>query len=482
MKYGLTEKGFVKPTYDTLLAEKKEMYWHSFGYDIDLSDDSPEGAYVANLAIKEYQMWEMIEGLWLACDPDTASGIYLDRLAGFVNVQRLKAQPTRVYAALWGDEGAQIAAGQVTKADNGKLFSLSCKVTISRDRLLGFYIKIATIGAGEYLFSIDGKQVSYTAEADESAEDIQNGLFQTIDAAFPGTFTYVDRGSEGILIHSRAGQVPFAFYCGDAKIQVVSLGAFGTYLAQIPGPVFVPIGGLKTIVTKVDGLQSVINYSTGIMGRYEESDAELRIEIRNRQKRASGNEVAIKNAIKELFGVKYVEVYSNRSMEVREGMPPKSFESVVVGGDDQDIANTIFDKGPAGIEAHGTTKLTVYDDEENPWSIGFTRPQNLYVWLKIWYERNLKETFPINGQELLIENIQTWCAENLGVGNDLIYQRLDRPIYQVPGIRFAFRGVAVTSESDEEPDDDDYIEVNIAVGKRQIAIVDPARIIVREIA
>ena len=483
MQYGLTEKGFVKPTFDVLLEEEKELFWRSFGRDIDLSPDGPEGEYVVNRALKEYQIWEMVEGLWLVGDPASASGPYLDRLASFVNVKRIEEQPTRVYAALWGKEGTSILAGHLAKTDNAVQFYLDSGVTLNRDRLLGFYFKLVSVGAGEYLFSIDGRQVSYTATLDDSETDIQEGLFQALDATFPGVYTYVNRDDGGLLIHSKGGQVPFAFYCGDDKIKILSLGAFNTYLAKIPGPTFVPIGYLNTIETTVKGLEYIINYATGIMGRYAESDTELRIEMQTRQKRASGNEVAIKNAIKEdVPGVKYVEVYSNRSMAVVEGMPAKSFEAVVVGGDDNLIASTIFDKGPGGIEAHGTTKLTVHDSEGNPWPIGFTRPMNLYVWLMIGYERNTKEDFPNNGQQLLIEKIEMWGAEKLGVGVDLIFQRLDHPIYEVPGIKFAFRGIALTTDPNPEhpPLDEDYIETNITVGKRQIAVIDRSRIIVRE--
>nr|AGS53504.1 hypothetical protein [uncultured bacterium contig00055] len=478
MKYGLTEKGFVKPSFPVIHEEVKDLYRASFGSDIDLSEDSPEGAFCANLGMKIFQLWEVIEGLYLAGDPDTAEGVYLDRLGAFVNVERLEALSTRVFTALWGDEGAEILAGHLGKSINKDLFALSKNVTIKRENILGFYFKVKA-SAAEYLFYIDGEEIAYAAGEDETEEVIQEGLFQALEEAFPEEFARVNQGNAGMVIHSKAGLEPFALFCDDPKIEIVSLGAYGIYLAVDQGPKFVPIGGLNTVVKKTDGLEKIINYATGITGRNAESDNEYRVEMKSRQKKAKGSEIAIENALKELPGIKYARVYSNRSMETVDGIPPKSFESVVEGGDDKEVAETIFKSGPGGIEAFGSTEITVYDSKGGPWPIGFTRPQPRYIWMIIEYVKNNKEVFPINGAELIKENVEAWGDKNLGVGVDFIYQRIDKPIYEVQGISYAHRTFAVTNTL-TPPNVNDYKEENIAIQRRQIGIIDRSRIQVRE--
>jgi uncharacterized phage protein gp47/JayE len=480
MEYGITESGFIAKPYSVILAEEREAWKAAFGYDIDTSADTPEGAYIGNQVMKLVQLWEKYEGLWAIGDSDTASGIYLDRLAAMVNVQRKSAVPTTVYVALWGDEGTPVLAGHLTKLTTREQFALQESITINRAKLLGFLFKISEVDTETYSFNLSGTLISYTATEDDTEETIQAGLFDQIEAVLPGEYVGVNSGADGMEIHSAVGIVPFSLSCDDPKIEISQLGALGIYKAVVPGSTFAAIGALDRIVSNVSGLDHVINYATGITGRAKESDTELRIEKNNRQRQASGNENAIENEIKKVAGVRYCRVYSNRTMTVKNDRPPKSFEAVIMGGIDQDIAEAIFAKAPAGIQAYGNTIIEVIDAEGFPWSIGFSRPENQYIWIKISYSKNPEESFPINGVELMKDNIDTWGADNQDVGIDFIFQKLTRPIYDVPGIGFADIKVAVTDDT-TPPADNAYTATNITINERQIALVDKTRITVSEL-
>jgi len=482
MEYGLTDKGFVAKPFTVILEEERQAWKDTFGYDIDTSTDTPEGAYVSNQAIKLAQLWEKMEGLWAVGDPDSASGVYLDRLASLVNVEREDAQSTRVYEAMWGVEGTPILAGHLARLSSGEQFALSKSVKIGRDKLLGFLFKITSIEEGEaYSITINGRKYSYTAVEDDDEAAIQQGLFDQIESVAQGEFAAKNMGEDGMEVRSAAGIVPFAIFCDDDKIEFPLLGAYGVYLAVVPGATFAAVGTLNKIVSNVSGLDHITNYATGITGREVESDPELRIGTRNRQKKASGNEKAIENELGKVPGVIYRRVYSNRSKQEVNGRPPNSYEAVVVGGVDQEIAEKIFDKGPGGIQPFGNTIVEVLDSEGFPWEIGFTRPSNRYIWLKITFQKNHEESFPINGVELLKNNIDVWGAENQKVGVDFIYQNLYRPIYSVPGIRRATILVAVSDDL-AQPDESEYEETNVDVDERQIAIIDRTRINIEEVA
>jgi uncharacterized phage protein gp47/JayE len=480
MEYGLTDKGFIAKSFEVLLEEERDLFRQSFGTDIDLSNDTPEGAYVANQAIKKTQLWEMAEGIWLAGDSDAASGVYLDRLVSLVNVERRPAAATQVYAALWGEEGTAVQKGHLSRMSTGERFSLNTPVTIGRGKLLGFSFKISKVQAGIYSFSLDGLIISVTAVAGDDEEAIQQKIFDQMEAVFPGVYAAENSGSDGMLIHSSIGIAPFYLFCDDQKIEILSLGAFGLYSAVIPGPTFVSAGQLNEIVSNVSGLDSVINYAAGITGRDAESDAELRIEKNRRQRQASGNEIAIENAVKEAAGVLYARVYSNRSGEEIDGRPPKSYETVVMGGIDQEIAQVIFEKGPAGVQAFGNTMIEVTDSEGFTHEIGLSRPEPKYIWLKIAYSKNPEESFPANGVELLKDNIDNWGASNQDVGIDFIYQKLNRPVYDVPGIDFADIKAAVTDDL-TPPSSGAYAAQNVVINERQIALIDKTRIDIQEL-
>jgi uncharacterized phage protein gp47/JayE len=475
MEYGMTENGFVAKPFQTILEEERAAWKAAFGYDIDTSSESPEGAYIGNQAIKLAQLWEMLEGLYAAGDPDTASGVYLDRLVSLVNVQRDPAEATRVYAALWGDEGTEVPGGHLAKLTSGESFALQEGVILNREKLLGFSFKISALAASIYTFSLDGRPLSYTANWEDTEETIQAGLFDQIEAVFPGVYTAVNSGSDGMELHSAVGIVPFVLFCEDLKIEIISLGAEGIYKALIPGPIFAAIGTLNKIVSNVDGLDRIINYATGITGKDAESDTELRIEKNNRQKQAGGNEIAIENALKNVSGVQYARVYSNRDIEPVNGRPPKSYEAIVVGGLDQEIAGTIFEKGPAGVQAFGNTVVTVFDAMGFPWEIGFSRPENRFIWIKIAYSKNPEEAFPLNGEAMIKDTIDAWGAKHQEVGIDFIYQKLNLPIYEVPGVGFADITVAATDDL-TPPEDEAYRAQNIVINERQIALIDKTRV------
>jgi uncharacterized phage protein gp47/JayE len=482
MEYGLTDRGFVAKPLQQILKEEREAFVTAFGYDINTGDDSVAGAYIGNQAAKLAQLWEILEGLYWIGDSDSASGVYLDRLAAFVNVERVQAQPTQVHTALWGDQGTEILTGSLAKIKTGEEFALDSTVTINRSKLLGFTFKIVELAAAAYSIVVDSHVFNYAATEGDTEETVQAGIFDQIEAVFPGVYTAVNSGTDGMEIHSSGGVVPFAMFCDDPKIEILILGAFGLYKAVTPGPTFVSIGALDQIVSNVTGLGHIVNYASGITGREAESDAELRIEKNNRQRQASGNELAIQNAIKKISGVQYYRVYSNRTMILENGRPPKSYEAIVVGGVDEDIAKMIFEKGPAGVEAFGNTVVPVKDSEGYPWVVGFSRPESRYIWIKIAFSRNTEETFPINGVELIKDNIDAWGAANQDVGIDLIFQKLNRPVYDVPGIGFADIKVAVTNDPDTPPDADAYSSENIVINERQIALIDKTRVSIEELA
>jgi hypothetical protein len=199
-----------------------------------------------------------------------------------------------------------------------------------------------------------------------------------------------------------------------------------------------------------------------------------------RQKQATANEAAIQNEIFKVSGVEYARVYSNRDITEINGRPPKSYEAVVVGGDEQAIAELIFEKGPAGIQAFGNIVRDVVDSEGFHWDIGFSRPVNKYIWVKIDYSRNSEENLPVDVVSAIQENIIAWSQTALNVGVDIIYQKMFRPVYDVRGIGFAAIKVAVTIDL-TPPAEDEYRSENVGINEAEIAVMDKTRIIVREL-
>jgi hypothetical protein len=200
--------------------------------------------------------------------------------------------------------------------------------------------------------------------------------------------------------------------------------------------------------------------------------------LKKKKKKAKANEVAIQNEILKLPGVKYSRIYSNRGIIEINGRPPKSFEAVVVGGDEQEIAETIFENGPAGIQAFGKILKDVIDSEGSHWEIGFSRPVNKYIWISINYSRNYEEDLPMDVVAAVQDSIIKWGQKTLGVGVDLMYQRIFR--HDVQGIGKVKIKVAVTDDL-TPPLPESYVNENVIIGDVEIAVLDISRIFVKEV-
>lgn len=153
------------------------------------------------------------------------------------------------------------------------------------------------------------------------------------------------------------------------------------------GEIAVSANSVTKIVSTLDGWDSVNNKDAGTTGVIRESDAALRVR-REQSTIITGTNTAeaVYDALAEL-GLEYVRVRDNDTSSAVGDQPAKSFHTVVVGGADYDIAQAIYDNKPAGIEAYGTTIVSVTDSKGYEHDIGFSRPTNKNIYVSYSYTR-----------------------------------------------------------------------------------------------
>lgn len=154
------------------------------------------------------------------------------------------------------------------------------------------------------------------------------------------------------------------------------------------------------------------------------------------------------------------------------GRPPKSFEAVVEGGSDADVALKIWQLKPAGIQTFGNTHVVITDSQGNAQGIDFTRATPVYIWVLVTLTLNPQETFPSNGQELVSEAILAY-GDTLGIGIDVIIQRVQAVCFSVPGIASATVQLARTLDLSTTPA---YVSTDIDIGETEISVWDLSRI------
>jgi len=469
-EYGLTEEGFRRKRLPDIKASLEQAFRDEFGSDLDLRPESVFGQLIGVLAAPMAEEWEELENVYHSQYPDSAEGFSLDGAASLTGITRQDALATTVQAVVYGEHNTTLGSGsEVSQAETGDVYRLANTTTITRNAVVDALIEVDPVEEGDYTLTVGGIDHTYTAGAGDDEADILAGLAALeIDDV---TLEVVD-GQLRFTVDNLAEPVELAV---SANLELVELGSRANFEAVDLGAQVVPVGTLTEIETPVGGWDRVDNLVEGVTGRDRETDAELRAR-REQSIRVAGAATveAIRANIRELVaGVTGATVIENTSLtEDAGGRPGKSFELVVSGGDDQEIAQQLWELKPAGIETFGQTEVVITDSQGFEQLMKFSRPTERFIHVEVELTLTPEETFPSDGAMRVAENILAF-GENLDVGEDVFRQRLFRPIYEVPGIAEATLRIAATADPEDTPS---FAEDNIAIDNTEIAIFDLDRI------
>lgn len=200
------------------------------------------------------------------------------------------------------------------------------------------------------------------------------------------------------------------------------------------GAITASVGSIDTIVNPIAGWDEVTNTNTEIIGRDEESNEDYRIRRETSLTTAQGGTCpAIKDRlINDVDGVTYVSYRENRTDTTDgNGLPPHSFEMIVEGGTDPDVASKILETGPAGIETYGTETESVTDSEGNVYQIKFSRITEVPIYLIVNLVTN--GDYPVDGDDQVKALLVTFF-DTFERGQDVLNWRLDSAFKDIEGI------------------------------------------------
>lgn len=351
--YGMIPTGLKVMRLAECLEFQKSLLKGVFGDDtkFNLEPDSKEaptkfGQLAAAYAEREADIFELIESVYNANDPDMATGERLAKLCKQVGVYKEDAKKTLIDSAvLTGSAGTVIQAGALAKN-------------------------------------------SVTGEKAELLADVE----------------IVDGGSPAI------------------------------FQALNYGPKVFAAGTLSIIETPRPGWTAVTNTKDGTVGRIEELDSELK-QRREKTLKAggSGRIDTIKEAVDNLDGTTYVVAYENDTSEIdARGQAPNSINLFVVGGDDAEIAQALWDNKPGAIPYVGNTGVTITDSQGFNRVMRFSRPEDVLIWIIL--QISVNDSYPENGDD----QAKTGLLEKgilLDIGDDVIVDPyLKGAIAHIPGI------------------------------------------------
>lgn len=171
--------------------------------------------------------------------------------------------------------------------------------------------------------------------------------------------------------------------------ETVVIGTDGTVVATATcastGAVAAVAGSVNGINTPTRGWASVTNPLAATVGVAAETDAQLRVRQSQSVALASLTPFdAVDGAIANVEGVTRHKLFEN-DQEVTDsnGLPPHSISAIVEGGDATEIADTIRSVKGQGVTTYGTTAVIVTDKYGNPYTIRFSRPVDVPIYVAI---------------------------------------------------------------------------------------------------
>ena len=267
-------------------------------------------------------------------------------------------------------------------------------------KFIGISAKQGSRAIGEKVLKITGEKGAYITKG--FLVGTENGIvFRTTED--------VTIGEDGTIL---------------ANIQAVEVGEKGNVME----------GTITEIINPTIGVKSVTNIKPTIKGQDEETDIEFRERYdKSTAQRATNIFDSILANVLQVTGVKDCLLINNATMQEVNGVPPKSFHTVVLGGENKEVARAIFEKFPGAIQAYGDIKEEIIDIMGNPQPICFSRPTEKDIWFKITLVKN--EEYPSDGDDKLKEIIEN-TIKGYTMGQDVILYKLICGISQeqIPGI------------------------------------------------
>ena len=254
------------------------------------------------------------------------------------------------------------------------------------------------------------------------------------------------------------------------NVDAFTVGSEGTvnvsFQATSFGDITASSGHTYSLKTASSGISSVAWDSTGTysVGRYAETDIELRARREYTVELSATSTLAsIRANVSQVDGVSYLNVYENDTMSTVDTIPAKAFEVVVLGGDDTEIATAILEKKGAGIQAYGTTTKTITDENGNSFTIGFTRPTQTAVELRI--TATVSSSQPEAWETALKQKIVEKFEDIFNVGDDIYTYKLYCVLNDIPEI------VNVSVFEVEKEIDSNNWATSLVIGKREVATI-----------
>jgi len=430
---GVDENGFTVKDYPEVVTDitDRANLPENFGASFVSDPDSDFGVHTGVISGSLVDLWNLGQDITSQQNVDTATGIYLDYLGSLVGVIRNQSAGSSGKVLFTGIEDYTVPVGTQVKDNSGRIVSSDEEVTLAKSQAYSIEIEpTAVLPFTNYTVTINGSGIyTYPTGASDTVQDIILGL----EAALSGedSVIAVSINSDEALSITSSAELNNVEYGVTSNLNINTVGQLTQSTAVTTGPLSFPANTLISLATSNPNIISVTNPSAFVVGTDLESDEEYRLRIKTRQQTTgTATKPSIEASLLQVDGVTSAYVVDNPSSALLSGIPAKAYETFVVGGDEDNIANTIWRTKPAGILTHGDISVVILDDNGEEQAVNFSRATELRAWVRVNYTLNPEETF---GGTAAMETAIISKGNSMYAGEDLVGSKFYGALYSVPG-------------------------------------------------
>lgn len=478
-EYGVTRNGFVRKRLDVIKNDVYGRLKEGWGYDITINPQSFLNVLVTGFSDEIAKLWEVAENTYYSMYTMSAEGANLDNAMQFGGITREKDSRTLYMLACTAPDDTVVSYGVLVKSATNpeKLFRCTNAQIIGRERFRKAIIKpYMDSGIDIFYVTINRHTYQYVKDAGDDDLAVLKALQGLVNEN--GISVHVDEEKRCMSLEDIHKQTSNTLALSN-NLLIESITSNILFESMEYGPVIVANGLIKEMVTLDTGISEVTNDIAPTPGRFEADDIEARQTFVKRC--ATRSKTMIESITAEIYNsvdnVLSVAGYENDTEVVdKDGRPPKSVEILVDGGDDAEIASTIYRKKTDGIRAYGNVRMDVADSFGNIHKIGFSRPVYLYIWLSIVITGKKGKSMAPNFAQLTQDSIME-DAKPLQVGDGVYLQTFLANIYsKVVSVAMVDIKAFATVSKEYIPNKSEYTSDNIIVSHMQKAVFDVSRI------
>ena len=443
---GLSETGFEIIRLPEIIEQHNEDAQSIFedlvevGDTVDFSPDSTLGRLIGLISPSEAIIWEQLQAVWDAFNPDAAYGIALDNIVAFSGITRRRATSSRAYLLITGGIGGSVLAGTEVVNNLGDVIyktdaALVINTTAATQVGISVFDPQVAETYGMTITSISGGTYSYSTVPGSFNDATPGWILQDLQAkinADSGVSGVQATYTGGILTIFNTDLLNTCRFVFSSNLRPQWAQNVVITSDLTPGPQTVEANTLVRLAIANPAVLQVSNPYASSGGANEENDEELRQRFEVSKYLRAGNMLeSLYAALLALPGVSQAVIYENDTdVADANNVPPHSFLTVVNGGFADDIAKAIWLNRPTGVKSVGDISVPVIDQYGGAQVSRFRRPDNVEVYITMDIEEGAD--FPADGRERIIANLQSFFA-NMRMGDTVYFSRLYTPINNVPG-------------------------------------------------